>query len=229
MSRLPELPIGRLGDGDAANLLRDVTGGRLNPGVQGRLLRESAGNPLALLEMGRQLTPEQLAGAVDLPDPLRLAGSIQQLFARRMAQLGSGARRLLAVAAAEPTVSESVAWAVARLDVDAESVEPELDTFVRFGDGVQFSHPLVRSVAYYGMPASERRTLHRALAREMDSPKTSDRAAWHLALARRLPTKPSPSNWSRRPNERGTEAGTRRPRRASATRRRPLWRRASPG
>jgi hypothetical protein len=188
VSRLPELAIGRLGDGDATSLLRDVTGGRLNPYVEARLLRESGGNPLALLEMARQLTPEQLAGAVDVPDPLPPVGSVEQLFARRVAQLGPGARRLLAVAAAEPTVSERVAWAVARrLGVDADSVEPELDRFVRFGDVAQFSHPLVRSLAYYGMPASERRTVHRALAQEMDSSETADRAAWHLAIAATAP------------------------------------------
>jgi DNA-binding CsgD family transcriptional regulator len=184
VSQLPELAIGRLGDGAATNLLRDVTGGRLNPDVEARLLRESGGNPLALVEMARQLTPEQLAGTVDVPDPLPPGGSVQQLFARRISQLGPGARRLLAVAAAEPTVSERVAWAVAeRLGVDADSVEAELDRFVRFGDVVKFSHPLVRSLAYYGIPASERRTVHRALAREVDAGEAADRAAWHLAMA----------------------------------------------
>ena len=187
LSGIPELAVDRLGDGDAASLLRDVTGGPLNPDVEGRLLREGGGNPLALREMARQLTPEQLAGAVDVPEPLPLMGSIQQLFARRIAHLGPGSRRLLAVAAAEPTVSERVASVVAGLGVEADEVEPELEGFLRFGDVVQFSHPLVRSVAYYGTPAAERRAIHRGLAREMDSPETADRAAWHLAMAATTP------------------------------------------
>jgi hypothetical protein len=62
-----------------------------------------------------------------------------------------------------------------------------LDRFVRFGDVVQFTHPLVRSLAYYGVAASERRMIHRALAQEMDAPETADRAAWHLAMAATAP------------------------------------------
>jgi tetratricopeptide (TPR) repeat protein len=54
---------------------------------------------------------------------------------------------------------------------------------VSFGDVVQFSHPLVRSAAYYSAPPSERRRIHRELAREMDSPQDEDRVVWHLAMA----------------------------------------------
>jgi DNA-binding CsgD family transcriptional regulator len=183
-SQLPEMCIGRLEDRDAADLVREVTGGPLSPDVQARLLRECSGNPLALVELARQLTPEQLAGAAVLPDPLHATGSVEQLFARRLGDLSHGARVVLAVAAAEPTAPEILVWSVSqRLGVDAPDALAELGPFAMFAEVVQFSHPLMRSVAYYGMSRPERRAIHRALAQEMDSPQNSDRVAWHLAMA----------------------------------------------
>jgi hypothetical protein len=112
LSALPELMIGPLGDRDAGELLSEVTSGLLGSSARARLLRECRGNPLALVEIARELTPEQLAGTEDLPDPLPAASSLRQLFARRLGRLSPGARLLLAVAAAEPTASEPLAWSV---------------------------------------------------------------------------------------------------------------------
>lgn len=183
LSALPELMIGPLGDRDAGELLSEVTSGRLGPDVRTRLLGESRGNPLALVETARELTPEQLAGAAVLPDPLPAARSLRRLLSRRLRQLSPEARLLLAVAAAEPTASEPLVWNVAqRLGAGAEP-DGELDHLVSFGDGVRFSHPLVRSVAYYSRPTSERRRIHGALAQEMDSAANPDRVAWHLAMS----------------------------------------------
>jgi DNA-binding CsgD family transcriptional regulator len=183
LSALPELVIGPLDDLDATELLSQVTSGQLGPDARTRLLGESRGNPLALVEVARELTPEQLTGDAVLPDPLPATGSLRQLFARRLRQLTPEAQLLLAVAAAEPTASEPLAWSVAqRLGAVAEP-DGELDRLVSFGDSVRFSHPLVRSAAYYNRPISERRRIHGALAAEMDSPPNSDRVAWHLAMS----------------------------------------------
>jgi DNA-binding CsgD family transcriptional regulator len=182
-SALPELAIDPLDDRAATELLAEITGGLLGPDIRARLLGECRGNPLALVEVARELTPEQLTGAAVLPDPLPAVGSLSELFARRLRQLAPGARLLLAVAAAEPTVSKPLAWdVVQRLGAAAEA-DDELGRLVSFGADVRFSHPLVRSAAYYSRPLAERRRIHGALAEVMDSPPNSDRAAWHLAMA----------------------------------------------
>jgi DNA-binding CsgD family transcriptional regulator len=182
-SALPELAIDPLDDRAATELLAEITGGLLGPDIRARLLGECRGNPLALVEVVRELTPEQLTGAAVLPDPLPAVGSLSELFARRLRQLAPGARLLLAVAAAEPTISKPLAWdVVQRLGAAAEA-DDELGRLVSFGADVRFSHPLVRSAAYYGRPLAERRRIHGALAEVMDSPRNSDRAAWHLAMA----------------------------------------------
>jgi DNA-binding CsgD family transcriptional regulator/tetratricopeptide (TPR) repeat protein len=183
LSALPELMIDRLGDRDAAQLLSEVTSVFLSPGTQARLLEECRGNPLTLVEIAGQLTPDQLAGTAVIPDPLPAAGSLHQLLVRRLEHLTAGDRLLLAVAAAEPTASERLVRGVARrLGANTES-DAEVHRLVTFGDVIQFRHPLVRSAAYYSMPLYERRRIHGELAREMDSPQNPDRVAWHLAMA----------------------------------------------
>ena len=60
---LPELTVGRLGDGDARELLASVITRPLDERVQERFIAEAGGNPLALLELPQGLTPAELAGA----------------------------------------------------------------------------------------------------------------------------------------------------------------------
>ncbi len=63
LAGLPELAIGGLDDGAALELLASLTPGRLSPAVGARIVTETGGNPLALAEVVRELSPAQLAGA----------------------------------------------------------------------------------------------------------------------------------------------------------------------
>jgi DNA-binding CsgD family transcriptional regulator len=184
LSALPELVIDPLEDREATNLLVEVTSGLASPATRTRLLQEGRGNPLALIEMAGELTPEQLAGAAVLPDPLPAVVSPHQLLARRLRHLTPGARLMLGLAAAEPTASESLMWRLAdRLGIDADCASLELDGLVSFDDVIRFSHPLVRSLAYYSTALCERHRIHRALAEGMDIGLNPDRVAWHHAMA----------------------------------------------
>lgn len=181
---LPEIVISGLDDDDAAALLSVTTAGALSPDVVSRLIGEGGGNPLALIELVGELTQAQLAGEVSLPDPLPAAGSLQQMFGRRLGRLSQGARLLLAAAAAEPTASDNILWRVAqRLDVDAGLAAAEMTGLAEFDTAVTFRHPLVRSVAYHSVPAVRRRMIHRILAEVSDASVEPDRVAWHLAMA----------------------------------------------
>ena len=152
--------------------------------MEARLVAEGGGNPLALVELAAELTPAQLAGSATLPDPLPAAGSLQQMFSRRLRRLSPGARLLLALAAAEPTASETVLWRAAeRLGLDADLAASEVSGLAEFGPAVTFRHPLVRSVAYHSMPVSRRRLIHQTLAELTDAGEQPDRVAWHLAMA----------------------------------------------
>ena len=72
--RLPELVVESLQEADARALLNSVLTGPLDPLVHDRILAEAAGNPLALVELPRGVTPAELAGGFALPDAIPLPG-----------------------------------------------------------------------------------------------------------------------------------------------------------
>src|SRR6266568_1017332 len=76
---------------------------------------ETRGNPLAILELPRGLTPAQLAGGFGLPEALPMSAGIEQSFTRRLARLPPDARRFLLLAAAEPLGDPALLWRSARL------------------------------------------------------------------------------------------------------------------
>src|SRR6267154_2654540 len=97
-----ELAVGGLREAEARALLDSALTGPLDERVRGRLVAETRGNPLALLELPRELTPAELAGGFGLPDAPALSGRIEDSFGRRLAGLSAETQRLLLVAAADP-------------------------------------------------------------------------------------------------------------------------------
>jgi hypothetical protein len=184
-----EIRIGPLGHRDARALLDSVLPARLDERVLERIVVETRGNPLALLELPRGLTPAQLAGGFDLPAALPLSARIEQSFRRRLARLPGDARRLLLVAAVDPTGDPALEWRAAEIlgIADAAAHNVEVDGLVSFDAGVVFRHPLVRSAVYRAADPQERRSAHKALAEATDAASDPDRRAWHQAQAAARP------------------------------------------
>jgi DNA-binding CsgD family transcriptional regulator len=189
LAGVAELRVKPLGRQDARALLGSVLPARLDERVLERIVVETRGNPLALLELPRGLSPAQLAGGFGLPAALPLSTRIEQSFARRLARLPRDARRLLLVAAADPTGDAALEWRAAERLGIAESTPhaAESDGLVDFDDGVAFRHPLVRSAVYRAARPEERREVHRALAEATDPTIDPDRRAWHRAQAAARP------------------------------------------
>ena len=74
LAGLPELVVEGLREGDAAALLDSALTGPLDERVRDQIVTETRGNPLALLELVRGLTPAELAGGFGLPGAAPLAG-----------------------------------------------------------------------------------------------------------------------------------------------------------
>ena len=184
LAGLPELAVGALDDGAALELLASLAPGRPSPAVAARIIAGTGGNPLALAEVARELSPGQLAGAERLPEPLPIGGSLEKVFGRRVGRLPPGAQLLLAVAAAEPTASQALMWrAAGQLGIDLEAAaSADLSDLAEFGPQVEFRHPLIRSAAYYAVALRQRRLIHQALAAAGDTSEP-DRVAWHLGMA----------------------------------------------
>ena len=182
---LPELVVDGLADDDARTVLASGINGPLDTRVRDRILAETRGNPLALLELPRGLTPAELAGGFGLPDRGPLSGRIERSFLRRFESLPSDSRQLLLLAAAEPTGDVPLLWRAAeRLGIGADAAGPaEAAELLELGARVRFRHPLVRSAIYRAATQSEREAVHRALAETTDPEADPDRRAWHRAHA----------------------------------------------
>jgi DNA-binding CsgD family transcriptional regulator len=185
LAGLPELVIGGLRKEDARALLDSVLTGPLNERVRDQIVAETGGNPLAILELPRGLTPSELAGGFGLPGALPMPASIEESFRRRVDALPAETRRLLQLAAADPTGDPVLVWRAAGL-LGIGAAAARLTTqagLAEFGAGVRFRHPLVRSAAYRSASAQERKEVHHALAEATDPQADPDRRAWHRAQA----------------------------------------------
>jgi DNA-binding CsgD family transcriptional regulator len=189
LAAFPEVHVGPLGQRDARVLLESVLPARLDEQVLERIVLETQGNPLALLELPRGMTPAQLAGGFGLPAALPVSARIEESFTRRLARLPHDARRLLLLAAADPTGDLAlVSRAAERLEIPESAAQAlESDGLLDLSAGVVFRHPLARSAVYRAATTDERNLAHLALAEATDPDVDPDRRAWHRAQATSMP------------------------------------------
>jgi DNA-binding CsgD family transcriptional regulator len=187
LAGLPELWVRGLAIEDAAALLESAVPGTLDSRVRDRILAEAQGNPLALLELPRALTPDELAlgTAPRRIGATPLASRLERGFVTRLRSLPAPARQFLLAAAAEPVGDVPLLWRAAqRLGIGADAASAaEAAGLIEFRDRVRFRHPLVRSAVCRSATAAERREVHQALAEVTDPGLDPDRHAWHRACA----------------------------------------------
>ncbi len=163
---------------DAAVLLgRDVA-----PVVAERLAADTAGNPLALLECGRLLTPVQRAGAAALPSALPVPARLREVYERELSALpADGWAAVLLAAASHDQTLAPVAAALADRGLDtAECLDRAAGVLELTGPVLAFRHPLLRSAAWHRAGDAERRQAHAALAAVLSA---GAARTWHRAEA----------------------------------------------
>jgi DNA-binding CsgD family transcriptional regulator len=182
---LPELALSGLNHRDARMLLDSVLPGPVDEQVRDRLVIETRGNPLALLELPRGLTPTELAFGFSVGERMPLASRIEEGFLRRLEQVPPGTRRFLLAAAAEPSADDALLRRAAdRLGIGPEAAAAaEATGLIELTPLIRFRHPLVRSAAYRSASSRDRQEVHRALAEVTDPETDPDRRAWHRARA----------------------------------------------
>ena len=185
LAGLPELEVGGLPAEDARALLDSALAGPLDARVRDLIIAETHGNPLALLELPRGLTPAELAGGFGLPGAAHLTAAIEDSFARQLETLPDQTRRLLQLAAADPSGDQSLVWRAAKwLGIPVQAAAPAVEAgLATFGAWVRFRHPLARSAAYRSAAIPDRQRMHAALAVVTDPQVDPDRRAWHRAEA----------------------------------------------
>jgi DNA-binding CsgD family transcriptional regulator len=185
LAGLPELVVEGLREDDARALLDSALTGPVDERVRDLIVAETQGNPLALLELLRGLSPADLAGGFGLPGAVPLPGRIEDSFRRQLEGLPAETRRLLALAAADPSGDPLLVWrAAAPLGIPVGAGAPAVGAgLVEFGARVRFRHPLARSAAYRSAPLRDIQQVHAALAEATDPDSDPDRRAWHRAQA----------------------------------------------
>jgi DNA-binding SARP family transcriptional activator/predicted ATPase len=200
--RLDEIPLESLDVAETAALGAAMAGATLDPAVARALHVETEGHPLYIVEMMRSRAAERHAAAAALTSAAAgrapPSGARQSLPARvlatieaRLATLSARSRGLIGVAAVigrefradllcEGSGIGEDAVALAMDELLARRLVREQ------GDGsCDFSHAIIREVAYAGLSAARRRLLHQRIARALIASAT-DSTVSAAAIARHL-------------------------------------------
>jgi class 3 adenylate cyclase/DNA-binding CsgD family transcriptional regulator len=183
---LEELRLDGLSPEASGLLLASHSSVGLAPGVADRLYELTNGNPLALVELPRVLSEEQLHGVEPFEQPLNLGSRVERAFRGRVEALSPDAQRALLIASAsESDALDSIVAALAVAGIDPEALQEAEDAgLISLVDqSLLFRHPLARSAVYHSVAASERRSAHTALANALTGPRDVERRAWQLASA----------------------------------------------
>ena len=125
LTGLTELEVTGLPVADAGQLLDSaLRRAARQPGARSDRRRDH-GNPLALFEVPRGLTPAELAGGYGIPDVAGAPASMEETFRLRVEAMPDETRRLLVLAAADPTGDP--AWSGVpppRLGIDTDAAIP---------------------------------------------------------------------------------------------------------
>ncbi len=181
LAGLPLLELSGLGPRAARELLEGAGPGAVTSERFEEVFRLTAGNPLALHELG-----SDLAGFDPGPPglPATVPTAVTRAFARRLESFDDPTRAVLLTAVVAGGDMTLVARACVELGHDVAGLaRPVDDGLVTVHDGrVDFRHPLLRAAVYSGSTADQRHRTHRAVAASLPQGDI-DRRAWHLAAA----------------------------------------------
>ncbi len=162
--------VGPLGKDSVAALVRSALGARPDPAFTAACLQATAGNPLGLNELLRDLKAREVSPTSDAAVNLdrRAPDAIARRVQKDLGLLGDSAARLASALAVIGDGTELRLIArLAGLEVD-RAAEAADDLFA--ADLIaperppRFVHPLLRAAVYDGLPAASRQNLHRRAA-----------------------------------------------------------------
>ncbi|WP_059014228.1 LuxR family transcriptional regulator [Mycobacterium sp. M26] len=185
LAGIPVLELGGLDTASSVQLLSTATGRAVDPYAAARIANITGGHPLALLDLTRDLSADQL-GRLSLSfKPAPISIQLQAHYIDQVRTLPENVQLWLLLAAAEPSArSAMIAAAAMMLNLAPESGhDAERTRLVTVGDTVAFRHPLVRSAVYGAASGADRRRMHSALSHAAAGLGEQDLEAWHAAEA----------------------------------------------
>ena len=179
--RIERLRVGPLSVGATHQVLRSLLSRGLARPTLLRLHAVSGGNPFYALELARVLGAD---GAVrDPTQPLAVPERLEELVSARLDGFEAPTHEVLVLASADARLTPTQ---LAGAGIEPGALDPALAANVieLAGGSVRFTHPLLASVLYQGLPIGERQRVHRRLAEMAEDPLARAR---HLALSTDLP------------------------------------------
>ena len=178
------LEVGGLAYQAAVDVLAQAAGRSTPSWVAERVVRETGGCPLALWELGKELSEHLIAASAGPGEGISISHRLEAHFYEQVVGLSSDAQLLLLVAAADTSGDRALVWTAAReLGVSGDAWgEAESQRLLLPGPDVRFRHPLIRSAIYARAEHEQRREVHRTLAGAMGKSAHLDRWARHMAL-----------------------------------------------
>jgi DNA-binding CsgD family transcriptional regulator len=184
LSGVPRHRLAELDHLASRDLLADLVTEGLAGDVAGVLATIAGGNPRALVDLARALTPEQRRGEAAPPHALPADSDLRRELQARLDELPSETRWLLLLLAADDELDVGgLIRAAAVSGVDIAALEPaERATIVRVtGNNLSFTQPLLGGIVYDDATLVRRRSAHRLLADTLDPERQPLRQRLHLA------------------------------------------------
>lgn len=168
----------------AFHLLVHAAGRSMPSRVAERVIAETGGCPLALWELGKQLTEAHTLDPGHPVEGLTISRRLEDHYSQQVGRLAPETQMLLLIAAAETSGDLALVRKVARelgVGVDAH-LEAEQHRLLLAGPEIRFRHPLIRSAVYGRADPKQRLAAHQALAAAIPKSAQPDRWARHVAL-----------------------------------------------
>ena len=175
--RIERIRVGPLSVGATHRILRSLHAPGLPRPTLLRLHEVSGGNPFYALEIARALGGDGVVR--DPTQPLPVPERLEELVSARLDGFEAPTHEVLVFASADARLTPAQ---LAGAGIEPGALDPALAANVieLSGGSVRFTHPLLASVLYQGLPADERQRVHGRLAEIAEDPLARAR---HLALS----------------------------------------------
>ena len=180
---IPDTTVTGLAPDSGADLLEQVADHWVDRQVALRLSELAEGNPLVLIEVGREMAAGRPAPGLLLNEPVPIGLRLENHFRHRVQDLPPSCRMLLLLAAADSGHDRRLLWRAATMVglTPATAVPAEAAQLISMTPELRFCHPLIRSAVYGLAEPADRRSAHQSLAGACDTETDPDIRAWHLA------------------------------------------------
>lgn len=185
LAGIDSLRLGGLDIPSSVRLLQSVRPGGVDTYSATRIAEATGGNPLALIDLARDLDTRQITDLTLSLNPVPIGRQLEEHYLRLVRTMSDDEQLWLLVAAVQSGEQrELIDGAARRLGIGHDSADAAVEhDLVTLSDVVTFRHPLVRSAVYGAAPAGLRRRVHTALSAEATALGLVELTAWHAAEA----------------------------------------------